>query len=431
MPIIGDTQIQPVNFLEQYMRGQEFARGRRVNAQAEQLNALQLQAAEREQSNAMALQQALARGAPEDELMRTPGGADYVAAMHKARGERVGADTKDLEARVKRTEFFAQLAGSLLRSPGELNKAALAPWVSSMSGIGLLNPEEVAFFNGLPDDPKVISGVLGQMQTAGLTPEQQMRRHRVNQSLGGYERVIEMADLGGGPATIVPGSVAAITPSPNAPRTTVNTFLPAAETEYAKVVGKGQGEADLTAYAAAEKAAADLERDNAALDLLEKGQPATGITAPIALEFNRLIASVKGDKTAAAKVRDTELLNAVLGQDVFANIQALGIGARGLDTPAEREYLREVVSGTIALNQQTLTEMARIRARMKERAIDRFNQRIRSGELDPFFQATRRPKTEISKPARTAPSGGKPANVPADVWNALTAEEKKLWQKKP
>jgi hypothetical protein len=167
------------------------------------------------------------------------------------------------------------------------------------------------------------------------------------------------------------------------------------------------------------------------LDLLEKGQPATGITAPIALEFNRIIASVKGDKTAAAKVRDTELLNAVLGQDVFANIQALGIGARGLDTPAEREYLREVVSGTITLNQQTLTEMARIRANIKGRAIDRFNQRIRSGELDPFFQATRRPKTEISKPARTAPSGGKPANVPADVWNALTPEEKKLWQKKP
>jgi hypothetical protein len=75
--------------------------------------------------------------------------------------------------------------------------------------------------------------------------------------------------------------------------------------------------------------------------------------------------------------------------------------------------------------------MARIRANIKGRAIDRFNQRIRSGELDPFFQATRRPKTEISKPARTAPSGGKPANVPADVWNALTPEEKKLWQKKP
>jgi hypothetical protein len=436
MPIIGDTQIQPVNFLEQYMRGQEFARGRRVNEQADQLNALKLQAAEREQSNAMALQQALARNAPEDELMRTPGGADYVAAMHKARGERVGADTKDLEARRNRTEFFAQVAGSLLRSPGELSKDKLTPWVSSMSGIGLLDPKEVEFFNGLPNDPKVIADMLGQMQAAGLTPEQQMRKHRVNQSLGGYERVLEMADLGGGPATVVPGSVAATTPSPNAPRTTVNTFLPTAENEYAKTVGKGQGEADLTAFAAAEKAAADLERDYAALNLLEQGQPATGITAPIALEFNRIIASVKGDKTAAAKVRDTELLNALLGQDVFTNIQALGIGARGLDTPAEREYLREVVSGVKELNPQTLTEMARIRARVKERAIKRFNQRVSSGELDKFFTATGRPKAEVTAPVRTAPpsaapSGGKPANVPADVWAALTAEEKKLWQKKP
>jgi hypothetical protein len=432
MPIIGDTQIQPVNFLEQYMRGQEFARGRRVNAQAEQLNALQLQAAEREQSNAMALQQALARGAPEDELMRTPGGADYVAAMHKARGERAGADTKDLEWRMKGAQLLGQSAGAFLSLPPErLNKATLAPWVSQMTGAGLLSPDVTAIFDQMPDDPAQIAQGLQLLQSQAIDAEKQAERQFINQDLGGSVRTLTAPKYGAGPATVLPGSVAATTPSPNAPRTTVNTFLPTAENEYAKTVGKGQGEADLTAFAAAEKAAADLERDNAALDLLEQGQPATGITAPIALEFNRIIASVKGDKTAAAKVRDTELLNALLGQDVFANIQALGIGARGLDTPAEREYLREVVSGTIALNQQTLTEMARIRARMKERAIKKFNQRVSSGELDKFFKATGRPKAEVIAPVRAAPSGGKPANVPADVWDALTAEEKKLWQKKP
>jgi hypothetical protein len=432
MPIIGDTQIQPVNFLEQYMRGQEFARGRRVNAQAEQLNALQLQAAEREQSNAMLLQQALASGADEETLMRTPGGADYVAAMHKARGERVGADTKDLERRMKGAQLLGQSAGAFLSLPPErLNKATLAPWVSQMTSAGLLSPDVTALFEQMPDDPAQLAQGLQLLQSQAIDAEKQAERHFINQDLGGSVRTLTAPKYGAGPATVLPGSVAATTPSPNAPRTTVNTFLPTAENEYAKTVGKGQGEADLTAYAAAEKASADLERDNAALDLLEQGQPATGITAPIALEFNRIIASVKGDKTAAAKVRDTELLNALLGQDVFANIQALGIGARGLDTPAEREYLREVVSGTITLNQQTLTEMARIRASIKGRAIDRFNQRIRSGELDPFFQATRRPKTEISKPTRAAPSGGKPANVSAEEWAALTPEEKKLWQKKP
>jgi hypothetical protein len=432
MPIIGDTQIQPVNFLEQYMRGQEFARGRRVNEQADQLNALKLQAAEREQSNAMALQQALARGATDEDLMRTPGGMSVLEARASLLEKQGTAATKDLERRIKGAQFLGQSAGAFLSLPPErLNKATLAPWVSQMTGAGLLSPDVTAIFDQMADDPAQLAQGLQLLQSQAIDAEKQAERQFINQDLGGSVRTLTAPKYGAGPATVLPGSVAATTPSPNAPRTTVNTFLPAAETEYAKVVGKGQGEADLTAYAAAEKAAADLERDNAALDLLEKGQPATGITAPIALEFNRIIASVKGDKTAAAKVRDTELLNAVLGQDVFANIQALGIGARGLDTPAEREYLREVVSGTITLNQQTLTEMARIRANIKGRAIDRFNQRIRSGELDPFFQATRRPKTEISKPARTAPSGGKPANVPADVWNALTPEEKKLWQKKP
>jgi hypothetical protein len=437
MPIIGDTQIQPVNFLEQYMRGQEFARGRRMNEQADQFNALKLQASEREQSNALALQQALTSGADDETLMRTPGGMSVLEARASLKEKQGTAATKDLERRIKGAEFLGQSAGAFLSLPPERrNKATIAPWVSQMTSAGLLSPEVAAYFDQMADDPAQLAQGLQLLQRQAIGAKEQAERQFINQDLGGSVRTLTAPKFGDGPAQELPGSRAVTTPSPNAPRTTVNTFLPTAENEYAKTVGKGQGEADLTAFAAAEKAAADLERDNAALDLLEQGQPATGITAPIALEFNRIIASVKGDKTAAAKVRDTELLNALLGQDVFANIQALGIGARGLDTPAEREYLREVVSGTIALNQQTLTEMARIRARMKERAIKKFNQRVSSGELDKFFKATGRPKAEVSTPVRTAPSsaapsGGKPANVPADVWDALTAEEKKLWQKKP
>ena len=101
----------------------------------------------------------------------------------------------------------------------------------------------------------------------------------------------------------------------------------------------------------------------------------------------------------------------------------MGIGARGLDTPAEREFLREVVSGTISLNAETLRRMAEIRANVKERAIDRFNQRVEKGELDRFFQATGREKRKIEKPARPkAPeAGGKVFKTEADAEAAFKA----------
>lgn len=38
-----------------------------------------------------------------------------------------------------------------------------------------------------------------------------------------------------------------------------------------------------------------------------------------------------------------------MGADVFAMLKPLGIGARGLDTPAERKFLQEVLTGKIGL----------------------------------------------------------------------------------
>jgi hypothetical protein len=208
--------------------------------------------------------------------------------------------------------------------------------------------------------------------------------------------------------------------------------LPPAESAYQTTVGKASGEADIGAFDAAQKAADDLTKDFETLNLLATGQASTGITAELALGINRLKASVAGNKEAAKKVEDTELLNALLGSDVFSNIQALGIGARGLDTPAEREFLREVVSGTITMNQETLRRMAEIRAKVKERAIDRFNKRVESGELDRFFQATGREKRKIEKPVRPEPPakvGAPPKGVPASLWNVMTPEERALWKK--
>jgi hypothetical protein len=215
MPIIGDTQIQPVNFLEQYMRGQEFARGRRVNEQADQLNALKLQAAEREQSNAMALQQALARGATDEDLMRTPGGMSVLEARASLLEKQGTAATKDLERRIKGAQFLGQSAGAFLNLPPErLNKATLAPWVSQMTSAGLLSPDVTALFEQMPDDPAQLAQGLQVLQMQAVDAEKQTEQEFIHQNLGGSIRTLVTNKRGGGPARVVQGSQAAIGMSP-------------------------------------------------------------------------------------------------------------------------------------------------------------------------------------------------------------------------
>jgi hypothetical protein len=92
----------------------------------------------------------------------------------------------------------------------------------------------------------------------------------------------------------------------------------------------------------------------------------------------------------------------MMGSEVFPMIKALGIGARGMDTPAERDFMRKVLTGEISLNKGTLVEMARMRKRVAERAIDRWNKRVDKGELDKFFEASGVVKERIGRPQEEA-----------------------------
>jgi len=176
--------------------------------------------------------------------------------------------------------------------------------------------------------------------------------------------------------------------------------LPPSESERGKVLGRLGGEALVAEFNAAQAASKGLSKDYEAIRLLREGKPATGITSELETTFNRFRADVAGDKEAAAKVSDSQFLEALLGSDVFNQIAALGVGARGLDTPAEREFLREVISGTRKLDKETLIRMAELRAKYKEDAVDAYNERVRSGELDEFFRDFGRPKREFAKPER-------------------------------
>jgi hypothetical protein len=132
----------------------------------------------------------------------------------------------------------------------------------------------------------------------------------------------------------------------------------------------------------------------AELESVDDIQAHTGLGANL---FNTLskIQAMLGSRKAAGEVFKTEYLDALMGSEVFPLIKELGIGARGLDTPAEREFLRKVMTGDIVLNKQTLLKMARDRKTATLRNIEKYNQKVESGALDTFFQVTNIPKRKI------------------------------------
>jgi hypothetical protein len=174
----------------------------------------------------------------------------------------------------------------------------------------------------------------------------------------------------------------------------------AAPTAAAETTGKAGAEMNMTEFKAAESAVSNIENLNRITDQIRKSGTQTGLGADIFKNVER-VKTLFGSKAAEGKVTDTELLDSMLGSDVFPMIGALGIGAKGMDTPAEREFLRQVMTGTIDLNAQTLLKMTEIRRNVAERAINKWNKRLEGTELDPFYQQMNRKKQPFVIPIGT------------------------------
>ena len=137
-----------------------------------------------------------------------------------------------------------------------------------------------------------------------------------------------------------------------------------------------------------------LPKINGLINQLNNSDASTGMGAELIKGFNRAKALLGGEE-AAKKASDTEILDVMMGSEVFPLIQSLGLGAKGMDTPPEREFMRSVLTGAITLNKATLLRMANIRKDAAENNIVKFNSRINSGELDSFFEGSNRVKAPI------------------------------------
>ena len=125
----------------------------------------------------------------------------------------------------------------------------------------------------------------------------------------------------------------------------------------------------------AEKGPAQIDKLNTVLRVINKGEANVGFASSLKQGFDKAFAAF-GSVEAMESAEDTEFLGALLGSDVFPYIQSLGIGARGLDTPAEREFLQQVMTGTLKMEGQALEQLTRLRQKYTVRAIQEYNRRL-------------------------------------------------------
>ncbi len=181
-----------------------------------------------------------------------------------------------------------------------------------------------------------------------------------------------------------------------------------ANISYGKKAGEQTGDADVQQHETAIASLENINKIDQLLTHLKKSDAITGMGSDFFKNIERAKVMVTNSEKAGKKVSDTELLDTMMGSEVFPLIKSLGIGARGMDTPAEREFMRSVLTGQTNLNKQTLIRMAEIRKDIANRAIKRWNDRVGTGELDRYFQTTGRPKgplsTETSGAASPAPT---------------------------
>ena len=166
------------------------------------------------------------------------------------------------------------------------------------------------------------------------------------------------------------------------------------ETETQKGYAKFGVERNTAIFSAGQQAVQNIPKIDNTLNLLKEGDPRTGFGSEFLKNIDRVRSAFSGRNIQS--ISDTELLNSLLGADVFPQIGALGIGARGLDTPAEREFLREVMTGTIAMNKDTLIRLTELRKKYEKKSLDTYNEAVDSGQLDSLFQYSGLPKRKLS-----------------------------------
>ena len=149
------------------------------------------------------------------------------------------------------------------------------------------------------------------------------------------------------------------------------------ESAYSTYIGTEGAKGDMAIINGAKRGAEQVARLDQALELINSTSTRTGAFAGVLKQIDKAKYMIGvGDQAKIQKsISNTELLEALLGGDVFPMIKELGIGARGLDTPAEREFLQKVMTGEITMNRDTLMKLTIMRRNNFAEAVEIYNRK--------------------------------------------------------
>ena len=176
------------------------------------------------------------------------------------------------------------------------------------------------------------------------------------------------------------------------------------EDAYAKKIGELSAEQDLKLMESIGPAMRTLTNTNEVFKLLDDDSVTTGIGATYITNIKRVgnqVVKLFGKDVQRDDVSKDQYLEALLGSQVFAMIKTLGIGARGLDTPAERDFLISVMTGTRQMDAGAIKRLTRLRQEIAAEAVDKYNEKINNGSLDNYIILNRNLKDDGSDVFKT------------------------------
>ena len=174
---------------------------------------------------------------------------------------------------------------------------------------------------------------------------------------------------------------------------------------YAEPIGKTMGteaakasiETVTPIYQNALNAPKAIENLDRTIDIIQKQPINSGLFLDLKNLRDKLLTEF-GSKDAVERLTWTQITNSRLGSEVFQLFSALGLGARGMDTPAEREFMREVLTGNLSMTPQALVQLAKTRRETQIEALRKYNMFAESPAMKQYSSGlVTLPKFDLSK----------------------------------
>ena len=362
--------------------------------------------------------------------MSTPDGLKAKAAQFASAGDQATAmklimlaqkremdiaEIQEKQARAKYYEMPREWVNPLSQLPAKQaiarNDAIKIGFNAGLRGQELLDFAEQQVQRLTDTWNQTISGGVPQPQSGGqnialspmtaisenlkVTKEQKDAMINDAMSRGDTEAAMKMKDIPVISSPVLPKSKAEVAGEVKLAQTiAANNPAALSRGEAAKKAGDKAAETNELFYNQAESANAMIPKLDRVINEIESSTFKPGIFADFRTSINKARAMLGGVE-GAKKASEAEVLNALMGQDVFSLMGAMGLGSKQMDTPAEREFMRQVLAGTISMERGALKRLAELRKEDAQRTIDRYNQKVDSGELDNFFSDTSRSKKKF------------------------------------